>query len=90
MSEIDWALEGWEVEGPVFKDGDSYLAKDGTNPEAPWPGYGWPLGTKCWYYRLRGHGIRTCATGSTIEKARARAIAVMQSDNPTRFVGIVQ
>lgn len=64
---------GWTADGPRFKDADSYLSTDGDNPEAPWPGYGWPLGSECWYYVLRGHGRRLFATGLTRENAARRA-----------------
>jgi len=87
---IDWAREGWAIEGPDFKTRDQYLDKDGTNPEAPSPGYGWPLGTECWFFFLRGHGLRCFATGTTVEKARERAVAIMESDDPARFAGIVR
>lgn len=64
---------GWSVEGPTFKDAEQYLSRDGDNPEAPRPGYGWPLGTECWYYVLEGHGLRLFATGLTTESAARRA-----------------
>lgn len=63
-----------EIDGPHFKDKDKYLSKDGDNPEAPWPGYGWPLNTTCWYFRLEDRGRLRWATGSTVEKAWARAV----------------
>ncbi len=71
------ALPGWEVEGPHFKSADRYLDADGDNPQAPWPGYGWPLGTECYWFRLRGHGKRLAATGLTVEDAEARASLLM-------------
>jgi hypothetical protein len=64
---------GWTADGPRFKDASMYLSSDGTNPEAPHPGYGWPLGTECWYYVLRGPGRRLYATGLTVESAALRA-----------------
>jgi hypothetical protein len=70
---------GWTAEGPRFKDASMYLSSDGTNPEAPWPGYGWPLGTECWYYVLRGPGRRLYATGLTIESAARRAACLAQA-----------
>jgi hypothetical protein len=81
--------EGWTVAVPRFKDKDHYLASDGTNPDAPWPGYGWPLGSECWYYVLRGHGLRLHATGLTQESAARRAEEIMASDDPASFVGAV-
>lgn len=67
---------GWNADGPHFKSADTYLSKDGDNPEAPRPGYGWPLGTECWYFRLEGNGLILFATGSTVERAEARAFAI--------------
>lgn len=72
-----WHENGWEISGPIFKRKSSYLDMDGDNPEAPWPGYGWPLGTTCYYFRMRGHGWRQCATGSTVEEARERVKTLM-------------
>jgi hypothetical protein len=69
-----WA--GLNINGPAFKNGETYLSKDGDNPEAPWPGYGWPLGTECWYYRIEGLGSRKYATGLTPVSALARATEV--------------
>lgn len=67
---------GWTAHGPHFKDASMYLSKDGTNPEAPWRGYGWPLGSECWYYVLRGSGRQLYATGLTAESAALRAVQV--------------
>jgi hypothetical protein len=39
-------FNGWNVIGPRFKNKEQYLSKDGDNPEAPWPDYGWPLDTE--------------------------------------------
>jgi hypothetical protein len=79
-------FDSWTIDGPHFKDADSYLSHDGTNPEAPSPGYGWPLGTECWYYELEGRRgwerVRLCATGLTRESAAQRAQAIMASDDP--------
>jgi hypothetical protein len=83
-------IEGWDVDGPHFKDGDSYLSKDGTNPEAASPGYGWPLGSECWYYVLLGQGWRLHATGTTVEKAADRARAIAGSDDPARLAGAIR
>lgn len=66
------------VVGPFYKDEEHYLSKDGDNPEAPWPGYGWPLGTACWYFILEG-GYRWAATGSTVEKAWQRAVSLYEN-----------
>lgn len=66
----------WHVEGPFFKDEQSYLSKDGDNPEAAQPGYGWPLGSRCWYFRLEGRGRILHATGLTVESAARRAEAL--------------
>lgn len=82
--------EGWEIDGPFFKDAASYLSKDGTNPEAPAPGYGWPLGSECWYYELRGCGLRLCATGLTRESAARRAEAISRAADPARFAGVIR
>lgn len=91
MSEIEIRVRpGWTVRGPKFKSKDSYLDQDGTNPEAPAPGYGWPLGSECWWYMLDGHGLRLVASGATRESAAARAEAVMDADDPARFVGAIQ
>ena len=81
---------GWEVDGPHFKGADSYLSKDSTNPEAPAPGYGWPLGSECFYYVLRGHGMRLFATGSTMEKALERAVTIATAEDPAREGGAIQ
>jgi hypothetical protein len=70
MSAPDLAA-GWTAEGPYFKGPDQYLSSDGTNPEAPWPGYGWPLGTECWFFILRGNS-RVIVTGLTAESAARR------------------
>lgn len=69
---MDEALSMW-VDGPHFKGEGTYLSADGDNPEAAWPGYGWPLGTECWYFRLNGRGRRLWATGTTVAKAWERA-----------------
>jgi hypothetical protein len=84
------AAAGWEIVGPFHKDAESYLSKDGTNPEAPEPGYGWPLGTECFYYVLRGHGLRLHATGSTIGKAERRAVQIATASDPAREGGAVR
>ena len=89
-AEIAPARPGWTITGPKFKDADHYLSKDGTNPDAPWPGYGWPLGSECWYFILEGHGWYLHATGLTRENAAERAEAVMDSDDPPRFVGAIR
>ncbi len=68
---------GWTVEGPYYKDADHYLSRDGGNPAAPVPGYGWPLGTECYYFILTGHGLRLTATGATVDDAAARAGQLM-------------
>jgi hypothetical protein len=81
---------GWTADGPHFKDADSYLSKDGANPEAPWPGYGWPLGSECWYYVLRKQGLRLHVTGLTVESAARRAEEAARSDDPARFTGAVR
>lgn len=85
--------DSWTVDGPHFKDADQYLSHDGTNPEAPSPGYGWPLGTECWFYELEGRHdgqrIRLCATGLTRESAAKRAQAIMEADDPGRFAGAI-
>lgn len=81
--------DGWSFDGPHFKDADHYLSKDGTNPDAPWPGYGWPLGSECWYFVLEGAGYYLYATGTTKEKAARRAEAAVRSMNPPRFLGAV-
>lgn len=80
---------GWTADGPHLKDGDGYLSKDGTNPEAPSPGYGWPLGTECWYFVLEGHGMRLFATGTTVEKASERAVTITNADDPAREGGAI-
>lgn len=83
MSEPSAALglpPGWTAEGPRFKDASMYLSDDGSNPEAPWPGYGWPLGTECWYYVLRRSGRRLYATGLTAESAARRAAQLTEED----------
>lgn len=66
---------GWTAAGPYFKDADHYLSCDGDNPEAPAPGYGWPLGSECWYYVLtkEGRGLRLRPAGLTRESASRRA-----------------
>jgi len=79
--------DGWQVEGPKHKDADRYLSKDGDNPEAPWPGYGWPLGTECWYFVLTGHGARLFAAGSTAELAARRAEVVAEAHGVRRARG---
>ncbi len=79
--------DGWTIDGPHFKDAQHYLSRDGTNPEAPNPGYGWPLGSECWYFTLEGQGLRLCATGLTEESASLRAKAIMDADEPARFAG---
>lgn len=67
-----------QIDGPFFKGEDNYLSMDGDNPEAPWPGYGWPLGTTCWYFRVEGRR-HLCATGTTVERAFARAVELFES-----------
>lgn len=79
---------GWTVDGPFFKDKDHYLSDDGANPEAPWPGYGWPGGTECWWYRLGGP-THLIVTGSTMNKAARRVEAAVLADDPARFTGAV-
>lgn len=90
MADLSKLPAGWEVEGPHFKDHTTYLSHDGTNPEAPEPGYGWPLGTECWYYVLNGHGLRLHATGSTELKALERALVIASADDPAREGGAVR
>jgi len=65
-------LAGWDISGPYFKTSLQYLSRDGDNPEAPWPGYGWPLGTECWFFNMEGHGYLRTATGLTIQSALDR------------------
>lgn len=65
-----------EISGPHFKPSDRYLSSDGDNPLVPWPGYGWPLGSTCWYFRLTGEGRWLYATGHTVEQALARAVDI--------------
>lgn len=65
--------EGWTISGPHHKDNLHYISRDGDNPFAPKPGYGWPLGTECWFFHLEGHGLRLVATGHTVEGAFHRA-----------------
>lgn len=65
-------MSGFDITGPRFKNADQYISKDGDNPEAPWPGYGWPLGSECWYFHVEGHGRRAIATGLTIASALER------------------
>jgi hypothetical protein len=72
-------LTGWEVTGPHFKDENHYLSCDGSNPDVLWPGYGWPLGTTAYYYHVKGHGWNLVPTGSTVEKAWARAAQLIES-----------
>lgn len=81
---------GWSADGPYFKGPDKYLSKDGANPEAPWPGYGWPLGSECWYYVLTGHGYQLHVTGLTKESAARRAEEASGSEDPLRFTGAVR
>lgn len=81
---------GWTADGPRFKGSGSYLSADGTNPEAPWPGYGWPLGSECWYYVLRGRGLVLYVTGLTAESAARRAEEAAMADDPARFTGAVR
>lgn len=78
--------DGWTVTGPEFKPSNKYMARDGDNPEAAWPGYGWPLGSECWFYRLEGHGWRLIATGLTRESAAARVEVLIErhADTPER------
>lgn len=72
MTELD--IDGLRITGPHFKATDRYLSKDGDNPEAPWQGYGWPLGTECWYFHMESEtGSVRYATGKTVESAEARA-----------------
>lgn len=68
------------IRGPMFKDGSTYLSSDGHNPEAPRPGYGWPLGSECWYFYLEGSGARRWATGLTVESAWNRAVAIANGE----------
>ncbi len=67
-------LSGWDITGPRFKGPMQYLSRDGDNPEAPWPDYGWPLGSECYYFIMEGHGYRKFATGSTPTRALDRAL----------------
>jgi hypothetical protein len=61
------------IEGPFWKSPGHDLSKDGDNPEAPWPGYGWPLGTECWYFVvMSGWRRRWWTTGSSVAKALER------------------
>lgn len=72
-------LAGVTLDGPHFKGDDKYLSKDGDNPEAPWPGYGWPLGSECWFYWVDfDGGYSLVATGLTKESAFARARVLVQ------------
>jgi hypothetical protein len=66
--------ENCYITGPHFKDESHYLSHDGDNPQAPWPRYGWPLGTECWYFYLEVEGRRLWATGITVMNAWQRAI----------------
>lgn len=86
MNDAD-RLAGWTVTGPRFKDGDHYLSKDGDNPEAPWPKYGWPLGSECWYYLMEGFDRRFYATGLTPEQTAAPAPAMQctRCGSPAEF-----
>lgn len=81
---------GWTADGPYFKGTESYLSADGANPEAPWPGYGWPLGSECWFYVLHHQGLRLHVTGLTAESAARRAEQAVLSDDPARFTGAVR
>lgn len=86
---------GWSYDGPRFKDEDSYLSKDGTNPEAPWPGYGWPQGSECWYFVVRGtapegYEVWLVITGLTAASAARRAEEAARSPDPLRFVGAIR
>ncbi len=85
----DLRADGWDITGPFAKGKDQYLSKDGTNPEAPWPGYGWPLGSECWYYVLEDRRYSLIATGLTRESALARTIEIATADDPLRKCGAV-
>ena len=72
-----YAIEDWDVKGPFFKNSEQYLSRDGDNTEAPWPGYGWPLGTECYFFVAEGNGHRVIATGVTVESAWRRTVEVV-------------
>lgn len=72
--EISQLLSGWDVRGPFFKNSEQYISSDRDNPEAPWPGYGWPLDTECYFFQMHGHGRRLCATGVTPASALDRVL----------------
>jgi hypothetical protein len=67
-------LSGWDITGPRFKNAGKYLSKDGDNPEAPLPDYGWPLGSECWFFIMEGNGYRLFATGLTPSSALDRVL----------------
>jgi hypothetical protein len=68
------AISETNISGPYFKDETSYISKDGDNPEAPWPGYGWPLETECWWFAVECGCRRVIATGLTHDSAIRRAV----------------
>lgn len=69
------------IDGPHFKGTDKYLDEDGDNPQAPWPGYGWPLGSECWYFLLKEEppSFRYAATGVTVQDAWLRALELSRN-----------
>lgn len=90
MSDTPALPDEWTFDGPHFKGSNSYLSVDGTNPEAPHPGYGWPLGSECWYFELVGDGWRLFATGLTVQSAARRAEAIANAEDPGRFSGAIR
>ncbi len=68
----------WRIDGPFFKPAEEFLAADGECPEAPAPGYGWPLGSECCYFKVYGFGWRAYATGLTLPSALRRAATVIE------------
>lgn len=77
MKDILAVMRGVDLEGPFLKRDNHYLSRDGDNPEAEWPGYGWPLGSVCWWYRIRVDECGEVATGLTPQSAFDRAMFII-------------